>query len=181
VCRYDTGHVHTPISSFKQMLSSFCRSYTIFILAIHVHPETTCFQNAASCYSLRTFARFLSPANSCDIDLGDVSNAVANADYSACSGAVTGDTCTVGCEDGNAVSTASTGFELVCDESGGFDGSDATLVCTGRYHCRYGVDFRQSSFFFYVFGIGSHHRMLIWPIHSVDMACLSLARVYMPL
>jgi hypothetical protein len=67
--------------------------------------------------------------NTCDLD--GISNAVANADYSSCNGAVSGTTCSPQCADGYAVSSAATGFTLRCDSNGDFDGADGTLSCSG--------------------------------------------------
>ena len=69
--------------------------------------------------------------NTCAIDAA--TNLVANADYSSCvDGDVSGDTCTPTCSVGYGAAVAAATFTLTCAAGdGSFDGSDASLSCTG--------------------------------------------------
>ena len=63
-------------------------------------------------------------ANPCDGD--GVANPVAGATYASCiDGDVTGQMCTPLCDDGYSTGSDATGFQLVCDENGNFNGQDA--------------------------------------------------------
>jgi hypothetical protein len=63
---------------------------------------------------------------------GSISNAVVNADYSACRSSTTGDSCTPLCQSGYSTTGSASGFELVCSASGDFDAGVDTgnLICT---------------------------------------------------
>jgi hypothetical protein len=78
--------------------------------------------------------RTLFVANACDSD--NVTNAVANADYSSCvDGDTTGSTCTPTCGSGFFATSVASGFALACDGNGDFDSANSSLVCTGTGTC----------------------------------------------